>query len=145
MPTQTYRVYVQVDTDNNIIAINSSAFVDENWGIKIDEGLTNKFHHAQNNYFNKPIITIQGVYRYKLIDGVVIEKSDEEITSEESIIISLINKQNRIKELKQMLFDTDYVVIKIAEGVATTEDYADVIARRQVWREEINQLELELA
>jgi hypothetical protein len=75
---------------------------------------------------------------------VVVEKTNEEITSEESIIISLINKQNRIKELKQMLFDTDYVVIKIAEGVATTEDYADVIAQRQVWREEINQLELEL-
>ncbi len=74
----------------------------------------------------------------------VVEKTNEEITSEESIIISLINKQNRIKELKQMLFDTDYVVIKIAEGVATTEDYADVIAQRQVWREEINQLELEL-
>jgi hypothetical protein len=37
MQMQTYRVYVQVDTDNNIIAINSSAFVDENWGIKIDE------------------------------------------------------------------------------------------------------------
>jgi hypothetical protein len=36
-------------------------------------------------------------------------------------------KQARINELKQMLFDTDYVVIKIAEGSATKEEYAAMI------------------
>lgn len=50
-------------------------------------------------------------------------------------------KQARINELKQLLADTDYVVIKIAEGAATAEDYADVIAQRQSWREEIRELE----
>lgn len=52
-------------------------------------------------------------------------------------------KQRRIAELKQMLSDTDYVVIKIAEGAATVEDYADVIAQRQAWRNEIRELENE--
>lgn len=47
----------------------------------------------------------------------------------------------RIAELKQMLADTDYVVIKIAEGSATKEDYADVIAQRKAWRAEIRELE----
>ncbi|MBO6281515.1 MAG: hypothetical protein J6N49_03170 [Alphaproteobacteria bacterium] len=46
-------------------------------------------------------------------------------------------KQARINELKQLLADTDYVVIKIAEGSATKEDYADVIEQRKAWREEI--------
>lgn len=47
----------------------------------------------------------------------------------------------RIAQLKQQLSDTDYAVIKIAEGAATPEEYAEVIAQRQAWRAEINQLE----
>ena len=50
-------------------------------------------------------------------------------------------KAMMIAELKANLSATDYVVIKIAEGAATTEDYADVIAKRQQWRAEINSLE----
>lgn len=50
-------------------------------------------------------------------------------------------KQARISELKAKLSDTDYIVIKIAEGEATQEDYAEVLANRKSWREEINELE----
>lgn len=50
-------------------------------------------------------------------------------------------RAQRIAWLKEQLSTTDYVVIKIAEGVATPEEYADVIAKRQVWRAEINELE----
>lgn len=46
-----------------------------------------------------------------------------------------------IEILKQELADTDYVVIKIAEGSATTEEYADIIARRQECRARINELQ----
>lgn len=49
----------------------------------------------------------------------------------------------RIKELKRNLTETDYVVIKIAEGAATQEEYAEIIAHRAEWREEINRLEEE--
>ena len=47
----------------------------------------------------------------------------------------------QIEELKQKLSDTDYIACKIAEGVATVEEYADMIQQRQAWREEINKLE----
>lgn len=47
----------------------------------------------------------------------------------------------RIAWLKGQLSTTDYAVIKIAEGAATEAEYAELIARRQAWREEINQLE----
>ncbi len=50
-------------------------------------------------------------------------------------------KQIRIIELKQLLADTDYISCKIAEGVATKEEYVKELARRQAWREEINSLE----
>lgn len=50
-------------------------------------------------------------------------------------------KARRITDLKSELVATDYVVIKIAEGVATPEEYAEIIAQRQQWRQEINALE----
>lgn len=49
--------------------------------------------------------------------------------------------QKQIQRLKQQLSYSDYVVIKIAEGSATAEEYADVLAARRRWRAEINALE----
>lgn len=80
---ESYIVYVQTDAQNNIIAINSSAFLEdtERW-IKIDEGLGDKYHHAQCNYFDKPIYTADGVPRYKLVDGKAVERTTEEIQAD---------------------------------------------------------------
>lgn len=50
-------------------------------------------------------------------------------------------KQARIDELKDKLSETDYIVIKIAEGEATKEEYAEVLAQRKAWRNEINELQ----
>lgn len=47
----------------------------------------------------------------------------------------------RIEELKQKLNETDYCVLKIAEGSATHDDYSEIIAKRREWRKEINNLE----
>lgn len=49
-------------------------------------------------------------------------------------------REDRVAALKAKLAETDYAVIKIAEGAATAEDYADLIAQRKMWREEINRL-----
>ena len=47
----------------------------------------------------------------------------------------------QIAALKAKLAATDYAIIKIAEGAATAEEYADTIALRQEWRDKINALE----
>ena len=47
----------------------------------------------------------------------------------------------RLTLLKQRLTDTDYIVIKIAEGVATAEEYAETLEQRKLWRTQINELE----
>lgn len=47
--------------------------------------------------------------------------------------------------LKRYLDDTDYVVVKIAEGTATKEEYADVLTKREETRERIRELEVEIA
>jgi len=50
-------------------------------------------------------------------------------------------KKAEVARLKHYLSSTDYVVIKIAEGAATAEEYASVIAERQAARTRINELE----
>ena len=46
-----------------------------------------------------------------------------------------------IAQYKKALADTDYAVIKIAEGAAAPQDYAALIEQRQQWREQIACLE----
>ena len=70
----------------------------------------------------------------RLIDGkIFLGKTDAEKASEGAI--------EKIRVLKMQLAETDYIASKIAEGSATTKDYADKIAERQEWRAEINRLE----
>lgn len=78
-----YIVYAKTDEKKRIIAVNSNAFLDntERW-IKIDEGLGDKYAHAQGNYFDKPVYTEQGIPRYKLVDGKAVERTEEEIQAE---------------------------------------------------------------
>lgn len=78
-----YIVYIQVDEQNRIIAVNSSAFLtDINGWIEIDSGYGDKYHHAQGNYFNKPITDERGIYHYKLVDGKPIERTQEEMETD---------------------------------------------------------------
>lgn len=49
-------------------------------------------------------------------------------------------KQQEILDLKAKLAASDYAVIKIAEGAATKEEYADLIVQRQSWRARLNEL-----
>lgn len=97
-----YIVYVKVDKNNNIIDINSSAFVSFEWGIKIDEGTGDKYHHAQNYYFPKSIYTSDKIPQYKLVDGVPIERTLEEIETDRTQII-VQKSQPTIEELNDKI------------------------------------------
>ena len=64
----------------------------------------------------------------------------EEVQIYERIPDEILTK-NRIAELKRMLSDTDYMILKIVEGASTLTDYAETIVKRKAWRDEINLLE----
>jgi len=49
-------------------------------------------------------------------------------------------RQEEISDLKGYLQHTDYVVLKIAEGVATPEQYAETLQKRQEARERLREL-----
>jgi len=83
----TYTVYIQTDASGNITAVNSSAFLTDTTGwMQIDEGNGDKYHHAQGNYFDKSIVTGQGIYRYHLVNGIPSEKTPEEIAAEDAAL-----------------------------------------------------------
>lgn len=76
-------VYIKTDSNSNITDINSDVFINDTDGwIKIDEGIGDKYTHAQGNYLSNGLTTENGIYRYKYIDNKVIEKTYEEIQNE---------------------------------------------------------------
>ena len=63
-----------------------------------------------------------------------------------SEIIEQINAQQTIiLDREGKLTATDYIAAKIAEGKATKTEYADKIAERQTWRDDINAAKEEIA
>lgn len=63
----------------------------------------------------------------------------QEIEYKRNVLFSLIlDREAKLKE-------TDYVAAKIAEGAATPEEYAEVLAERRKARKEINDAQAEIA
>lgn len=81
--TESYRVFVHTDESGRIIDINSDAFLADSTGwVQIDEGVGDKYHHAQGNYLPKPKCDERGIPRYKLVDGKAQERTQEEIDAD---------------------------------------------------------------
>lgn len=81
----TYKVYIQIDSDRYVIAINSSAFLTDttDW-IQIDEGNNppDKYHHAMGNYFDKPLFDENRCHNYIYQNLSVRETTVEEKSTE---------------------------------------------------------------
>lgn len=78
-----YIVYVKPDEQNRITAVNSSAFLTDLTGwVEIDSGFGDKYHHAQGNYFSKPIYDERFICRYKLVDGQPVERTQTEMDAD---------------------------------------------------------------
>ena len=83
MEMRPYIVYVKVDESNRVTSINSSAFLADAIGwTEIDSGYGDKYHHAQGNYLPGPLTDNRGVYRYKLVDGKAVERTQEEMDAD---------------------------------------------------------------
>lgn len=96
---EKYIVYVKTNEQQNIIAVDSSAFVSdlEGW-TQIDQGNGDKYRHAQGHYFDKSLYTEDGVCQYKLVESKAVERSQEEINSDRKSIL----KEAKITELRVM-------------------------------------------
>ncbi|MBR4039422.1 MAG: hypothetical protein IKJ11_04905 [Clostridia bacterium] len=83
MEMKPYIVYVKMDDANRITAVNSSEFLNDLTGwTEIDSGYGDRYHHAQGNYFDKPIMDERGVWRYRLVLGVPQERTQEDMDAD---------------------------------------------------------------
>ena len=101
---EPYKVYVKTDEQNRITAVNSSAFLSslEGWQ-EIDSGFGDKYHHAQGNYFDQPIMDDRGIWRYKLEDGKPVERTQEEMDADYTPPVTKPSEADRITALEEEL------------------------------------------
>lgn len=91
------------------------------------------------------------VKHYKSDGSIIEEEQPDIVLSQEEL------NQNKILELKQKLYNTDYVANKLSEEIATSfitgdnssvialrNKYFSILSDRDEWRTEINRLEEEL-
>lgn len=68
----TYGVYVQINDQGYVTAIDSDAFItDRTLWLKVDEGTGELYKYARVNYCPKGLVS-DGFHNYKLVDGVVV-------------------------------------------------------------------------
>lgn len=78
-----YHVFVLTDEFGRIIDIDSDAFLADHVGwVQIDEGVGDRYHHAQGNYLLGPLYDERGIPRYKLQDGKAVERTQEEMEAD---------------------------------------------------------------
>ena len=66
---------------------------------------------------------------------------NKEVTMDEMKELDIMGVQVQIDDLKAELASLDYIGIKIAEGVATREEYSEKLAYKEELRKKINELQ----
>jgi len=66
MNIDNWGVYIRINEQGNIAEIGSDAFIADltDW-IKIDEGIGDKYLHAQNHYLGAPLYTDDYILQWK--------------------------------------------------------------------------------
>lgn len=102
MKIEKDRVLIRTDSKNRVTAINSSGFADGDGWIQIDEGYGDKYHHAQSNYLPKPLTDERGVYRYKLVDGLVAQRTQAEMDADfDALPAPPLTTEERVNNVEQ--------------------------------------------
>lgn len=113
------KVYVLIDSNNYITRIEGQYSLPldlTDWTL-IDAGYGDKYNLAQTHYLDKPLITQDGIYQYKLVGTTPIERSEEEIATERETKNFTRNQQNKLVALS----NTCNQVITDGMDVETTE------------------------
>ena len=106
-----------------------------------------RYCYRQNgteNYLNlkTPLVDTAGYTEITEEEFNSAQEVKRHIPTEEEIARN--EKRAEIASLKRELARTDYLAIKHSEGWISDNDYAEVKAQRQEWRDRINELELSI-
>ena len=100
------RVYALLDEQNNVTRIEGEYTLPADlsgWTFIEDGTPCDRLNLAQSHYLDKPIMTDEGVYRYRCIDGVIYEKSQAEIDSEITPEIVTPSIEERLNDMENAL------------------------------------------
>ena len=98
------RVYIKIDSENRVTAVNSEIFISDFSGwTEIDSGDGDKFAHAQGNYLPKPIMDENGVYRFKFENGAVCERSADEMAADLPVPELSITTEQRLSAMENAM------------------------------------------
>ena len=78
------RVYILLDDKRRVVRLEGEYSLPNdltNW-IKIDEGNGDRYTLAQSHYLAKPLYTQDGIPQYKLDDGIVTPRTEDEIEAD---------------------------------------------------------------
>lgn len=121
MENKPYIVYVRTDDAGNIAAVHSSAFLSDAAGwTEVDSGFGDRCHHAQGNYFSKPIRDERGICRYKLADGVPVERTPEEMDADYTEPEQPVTIEKRVETVEGKTAELEESLEMLLSGV--TED-----------------------
>ena len=86
MVNENSKVYVLPDAEGRITRIDGGYTLSnikdiDKWAL-IDEGYGDRYNLCQGNYLDKSIIDERGIYRYKLVDGKPVERTQEEMDAD---------------------------------------------------------------
>lgn len=122
MEMQPYIVYVKTDEQNRITAVSSSAFLPDHSGwVEIDSGYGDKYHHAQGNYFPKPIYDERGIMRYKIVDGQPAERTQEEMDADYVEPAQPVNIETRVQTVETKTAELEESLDMLLSGVTADE------------------------
>lgn len=97
-------VYIRVDDAGRVVDINSSAFLEDTEGWKpLGSGYGDRYRHAQGNYLPGPLVDARGVYRYKLENGFVVERTAEEMDEDYTPPAPQTTYDKRLTELEEAI------------------------------------------
>lgn len=139
----TWSVYVQINMDDYVTAIESSAFLDDpaTW-IKVDQGTGELYKYARVLYCPKGLTT-EGGFNYRLVDGVVvyapqIEQPEDhnEMASQEAFFTASRNYQTgELISIQGRMFEATAVIpdgCKIVPGTNCNEITLEQYINRKV-------------
>lgn len=118
------KVYVKTDSDDVITEINSDIFLESVEGyMLIDEGVGDKYAHAQGNYLEHGLMDDKGRYNYKLQEGTIVKLTeaekqelfhDPEPTPSDTEILGQMATDAEIErmELGQRMTDIELIILE---------------------------------
>ena len=111
----TYGIYIRADDQGRVVAVNSEGLLEslDGW-VRVGE-YESDVPYAQGGAFGEPIKTDGGAWRYKLEDGNVVERSQEEMDADDVPPDPLVSDTElALVELAGMLAEQQAALVELA-------------------------------